>query len=144
MLEIKNLEITYHDVILVVKGVSLIVEEGGMVALLGANGAGKSTILKAVSGVLDLEDGDIEDGTITFDGILFNKKDSHFIVKKGLVQVPEGRLIFDELTVNENLLIGSFLRRDKKEIKKDLEKVLTYFPVLKHLNLTNPLSVWLP
>ncbi|MFH1349312.1 MAG: ABC transporter ATP-binding protein [Pseudomonadota bacterium] len=133
MLEIKNLEITYHDVILVVKGVSLTIKDGDMVALLGANGAGKSTILKAISGVLEVEDGDIEEGSIEFDGIRINNKESHFIVKKGLVQVPEGRRIFDELTVEENIRIGSFMRKDRRQIKEDFEKVLKYFPVLPHL-----------
>ncbi len=133
MLGIKNLEITYHDIILVIKGISLTVKDGSMVALLGANGAGKSTILKAVSGVLEVEDGDIEDGTIDFDGIRLNNKTPHFIVKKGLIQVPEGRRIFDELTVEENIRIGSFLRKDSKKIKEDYENVLAYFPSLVHL-----------
>ena len=133
MLGIKNLEITYHDIILVIKGISLTVKDGSMVALLGANGAGKSTILKAVSGLLEVEDGDIEDGTIDFDGIRLNNKAPHFIVKKGLIQVPEGRRIFDELTVEENIRIGSFLRKDSKKIKKDYENVLAYFPSLVHL-----------
>lgn len=133
MLGIKNLEITYHDIILVIKGISLTVKDGSMVALLGANGAGKSTILKAVSGLLEVEDGDIEDGTIDFDGIRLNNKAPHFIVKKGIIQVPEGRRIFDELTVEENIRIGSFLRKDSKKIKKDYENVLAYFPSLVHL-----------
>ena len=133
MLEINNLEITYHDVLLVVKGVSFKVETGGIVALLGSNGAGKSTILKAMSGILDAQDGDIEDGTIHFDGVLLNNKDSHAIAKMGVVQVPEGRRVFDELTVEENLRIGSFLRQDKKDVKKDFEKVFAYFPVLRNL-----------
>jgi branched-chain amino acid transport system ATP-binding protein len=133
MLEINNLEITYHDVLLVVKGVSLKVETGGIVALLGSNGAGKSTILKAMSGILDAQDGDIEDGTIHFDGVLLNNKNSHSIAKMGLIQVPEGRRIFDELTVEENLRIGSFLRQDKKEVRKDFEKVFAYLPVLRNL-----------
>jgi branched-chain amino acid transport system ATP-binding protein len=135
MLEIKNIEITYLDFIQAVNGVSLAVETGSMVALLGSNGAGKSTVLKAISGILEVEDGDIEEGTIDFDGVRLNKKPPEDIVKMGIIQVLEGRRIFDELTVEENLRVGAFLGKDRRQIKNDYEKVLGFFPILK--NLTN-------
>lgn len=141
MLEIKNLDITYKDFIQVVSGVSLKVMAGSMVALLGSNGAGKSTVLKAVSGILEIEDGDIEEGTIEFEGVRLNKKAAHDIVKLGIIQVPEGRRIFDELTVEENLRAGAFLAKDKKRTKEGYEKALRYFPILK--NLTHRIAGYL-
>ncbi len=141
MLEIKNLDITYQDFMQVVRGVSLKVTTASMVALLGSNGAGKSTVLKAVSGILEIEDGDIEEGNIEFEGVRLNKKDTHDIVKLGIIQVPEGRRIFDELTVKENLRVGAFLVKDKKRIKESYEKALGYFPNLK--NLTNRIAGYL-
>ena len=92
-------------------------------------------MLKAISGILEVEDGDIEEGTIDFDGVRLNKKPPEDIVKMGIIQVLEGRRIFDELTVEENLRVGAFLRKDKRQIKNDYEKVLGFFPILK--NLTN-------
>jgi len=131
MLEVDNVEIIYNDVILAVKGVSLRVSEGKIVTLLGANGAGKSTVLKAISGVLKSQEGEIESGEITY----FNKKLNHVspekIVRMGISQVPEGRRVFQDLTCQENLRVGSFTRRDRQEVTKDIYKVLGYFPALK-------------
>ena len=131
MIELENLEITYNDVILAVKGVSLKVEEGQIVALLGANGAGKSSILKAISGVLDSQDGDIERGSITFDGQRIDRWSAARIVSAGLCHVPEGRRVFTDLTTHENLVMGAYLRRDRKAVKQDVERILEYFPRLR-------------
>jgi branched-chain amino acid transport system ATP-binding protein len=131
MLKIRNIEIVYNDVILAVRGISLEVPQGGIVALLGSNGAGKSTTLKAISGVLDNEEGEIVDGEIEFKGIPLNKKNSKEIVQLGIIQVPEGRLIFDELTLDENLWVGAYHRKDSKRVKEDYQKVMDYFPILR-------------
>ena len=131
MLKIRNIEIVYNDVILAVRGISLEVPQGGIVALLGSNGAGKSTTLKAISGVLDNEEGEIVDGEIEFKGILLNKKNSKEIVQLGIIQVPEGRRIFDELTLDENLWVGAHHRKDSKRVKEDYQKVMEYFPILR-------------
>jgi len=131
LLKLNNVEIVYHDVILVVKGISLEVTDGGIVALLGANGAGKSTTLKAISRVLDSEDGEIVDGTIHFHEHLINGLAAERVVRLGVCQVPEGRQIFDELTVEENLKIGAYTRRDFAEVRKDAERMIEYFPMLK-------------
>jgi branched-chain amino acid transport system ATP-binding protein len=130
MLKITNIEIVYNDVILAVRGISLEVPQGGIIALLGSNGAGKSTILKAISGVLDNEEGEIVDGKIEFEGILLNKKHSKEIVQLGIIQVPEGRRVFDELTVDENLWVGAYHRTDSKKVKEDYQRVMDYFPIL--------------
>ncbi len=141
MLKLNNVEIVYHDVILVVKGISLEVAQGSMVALLGNNGAGKSTTLKAISRVLDSEDGEIVDGTIHFMGTLINNQLAEKVVRLGISQVPEGRRVFDELTVEENLKIGAYIRSDKAAVHRDLDKVLDFFPVLR--SRRNDLSVFL-
>ncbi len=130
MLKLNNVEIVYHDVILVVKGISLEVAEKSIVALLGSNGAGKSTTLKAISRVLDSEDGEIVDGTIQFMDTLLNNHLPEKVVHLGISQVPEGRRVFDELSVEENLKIGAHIRSDKTAVHRDLEKVLSFFPVL--------------
>jgi len=109
-----------------IKGVSLDVEEGDRVTILGANGAGKTTILKTISGVMDPEK-----GTIEFMGQRIDRMDPHKIVRMGISHVPEGREVFHDLTVRENLVMGAFLRKDRGGIQKDLETVHTYFPVLK-------------
>jgi len=109
-----------------IKGVSLDVEEGDIVTILGANGAGKSTILKTISGVMDPEKGTIEFMDQRIDGMSPDK-----IVRMGITQVPEGREIFHDLTVKENLMMGAYLRKDRPETQKDLEIVHDYFPVLK-------------
>jgi branched-chain amino acid transport system ATP-binding protein len=131
MLEVNNIEVVYNDVVLVLKGISLSVQKGDIVALLGANGAGKTTTLKAVSGVLRLQNGDLEGGTITFNGKEIQDDDPDRIVRNGISMVPEGRRIFSDLSVIENLLVGAFTRSDRGEVKKDLDIVLNYFPVLR-------------
>ncbi len=130
MLRLNNIEVIYSDVILVLKGVSLEVPEGKIVALLGANGAGKTTTLKAISGVLRTELGEVTDGSIEFDVLRIDRMDPEAIVRMGIVQVMEGRRLFEHLTVEENLLVGAYARTDQAGIKADLEKVYEYFPKL--------------
>lgn len=132
VLEINNIEVIYNHVILVLKGVSLRVPKGGITALLGGNGAGKSTTLKAISGLLASERGDITKGAITYRGENVNNWSPSDLVKKGVIQVMEGRHCFEHLTVEENLLTGAYTRRDgRASIADDLELVYTYFPRLK-------------
>ena len=131
MLEVNNIEVVYNDVILVLKGISLAVPEGGIVALLGSNGAGKTTTLKAISCLLKMQNGDLEGGTITYDGQAIQDFDPDDVVKLGISMVPEGRRIFSDLTVLENLTVGAFTRVNHKEVRQDLEMVFDYFPVLK-------------
>ncbi len=134
MLELKNIEVVYNEVVLVIKGLSLEVKEGEIVSLLGANGAGKSTTLKAVSGLLKNEDGEVTKGNIRFlDEEITNSNPSE-IVKSGLFQVMEGRRCIADMTVLENLRLGAHTRRDRKNINDDIEKVLNYFPRLKERN----------
>ena len=125
LLEVKDLSVHY-GVIQALKGVSLQVEEGEIVSLIGANGAGKTTILQTISGLLKKSGGDI-----LFMGKSLNKANAKHIVKAGITQVPEGRHIFPEMSVYENLLMGAYLRKDKDGIKKDLEMVYQRFPRLK-------------
>jgi branched-chain amino acid transport system ATP-binding protein len=132
LLAVNNIEVIYDHVILVLKGVSLEVPEGGIVALLGANGAGKSTTLKAISGLLQAERGEITKGGITFRGEDTAHLSPTDLVRRGVVQVMEGRHCFEHLTVEENLLTGAYTRRDgKAAIQRDLELVYGYFPPLK-------------
>jgi branched-chain amino acid transport system ATP-binding protein len=132
LLSVENIEVIYDHVILVLKGVSLDVENGRIVALLGANGAGKSTTLKAISNLLGAERGDVTKGSITFDGERIDKLNPSLVVKRGIVQVMEGRHCFAHLTVEENLLTGAFTRGGARaEIAADLDKVYNYFPRLK-------------
>jgi branched-chain amino acid transport system ATP-binding protein len=133
MLELKNIEVIYNDVILVLKGTSLEVPEGKVVALLGANGAGKTTALKAVSGVLRTELGEVTDGSIVFEGQRIDRLDPEEVVRLGIVQVMEGRRLFEHLSVEDNLFVGAYLRKDSEGIRKDLAKVYDYFPILVHL-----------
>jgi len=130
MLEVKNLEIVYSDVILALRGISLSVPEGGRVALLGANGAGKSTTLRAVSGILRSQDGEIEDGSIEFMGRRIDDLAPEKIVRMGIAHVPEGRGIFPELTVAENLELGGFARKNRGALAQDRQKAFSYFPIL--------------
>ena len=131
-LNVNNIEVIYDHVILVLKGVSFDVPEGGIVALLGANGAGKTTTLKAISNLLRSERGDVTKGSIEYLGERVDQLSSNDLVKKGVVQVMEGRHCFEHLTVEENLLTGAYTRRDgRAEINKDLELVYGYFPLLK-------------
>jgi branched-chain amino acid transport system ATP-binding protein len=129
-LVINNLEVVFNDVILVIKGISLEVSEGAVVALLGANGAGKTTTLKAVSGLLDYENGDITDGSIEFMGKPISSTAPEEIVRMGISHVPEGRRIFTDLSVSENILAGAHTRRDMTAIRSDHQKVVDYFPIL--------------
>ena len=131
-LSINNIEVIYDHVILVLKGVSLEVPEGRIVALLGANGAGKSTTLKAISNLLSAERGDVTKGTIEFKGKRVDKLTTNELVKMGVCQVMEGRHCFQHLTVEENLLTGAFTRKaSRAQIATALEKVYHYFPRLK-------------
>jgi branched-chain amino acid transport system ATP-binding protein len=131
-LSINNIEVIYDHVILVLKGVSLEVQKGKIVALLGANGAGKSTTLKAISNLLRTERGEVTKGSIEFDGKRTDKLTTNDLVKLGVVQVMEGRHCFAHLTVEENLLTGAYTRSlSRTEIKNELEKVYHYFPRLK-------------
>ena len=131
ILKINNIEVKYHEVILVIKGVSIEVPEGGIVALLGANGAGKSTTLKAVSGLLKHEDGRVTDGAIEFMGERIDRLGPEKIAKMGIVQVIEGRRVFEHLTVEQNLKVGAHLRKDGRPVREGLELVYHYFPRLR-------------
>ena len=132
LLSINNIEVIYDHVILVLKGVSLEVPAGGIVALLGANGAGKTTTLKAISNLLRAERGDVTKGSIEFDGQRVDKQTPNELVRKGVIQVMEGRHCFEHLTIEENLLTGAYTRRDgRAAIQKDLEMVYGYFPRLR-------------
>lgn len=133
MLEVNNIEVSYMNVILVLRGISLKVPDGGIVALLGANGAGKTTTLKAISGLLETEEGDVTDGSIMWDGVRIEDMGPEEIVARGIVQVQEGRRIFEHLSTEENLRVGAYIRRDGGNIKDDLEWVYHYFPKLKVL-----------
>ena len=131
ILKVNNIEVKYHEVILVLKGVSIEIPKGGIVALLGANGAGKSTTLKAISGLLKHEDGAVTDGSIEFDGNRIHRKSAEEISKRGIVQVIEGRRVFEHLTVEENIRVGAHRRRKGFPVKEALEKVYHYFPRLR-------------
>lgn len=131
ILELNNIEVIYNNVILVLKGLSLKVKQGTIVALLGSNGAGKSTTLKAISGLLPLEDGEIIEGSITYQGRSLAGMAPHMIVREGIFQVMEGRRIFEDLTVEENLVCGAYTRKNRSDIESDLDKCFNYFPLLK-------------
>ena len=133
MLRLNNIEVIYSDVILVLKGVSLEVPDGKIISLLGANGAGKTTTLKAISGVLYTELGEVTDGSIEFDERRIDGKAPEEIVQMGIVQVMEGRRMFEHLTVEENLRVGAYARKNREAVLKDLESVYRYFPRLKDL-----------
>src|ERR1044071_2099588 len=132
ILTVNNIEVIYDHVILVLKSVSLDVPKGGIVALLGANGAGKTTTLKAISNLLQAERGDVTKGTIEFDGNEVQDLSPNELVRRGCIQVMEGRMCFGHLTVEENLLTGPLPRRDgAAAIRHDLELVYGYFPKLR-------------
>jgi len=132
ILTVNNVEVIYDHVILVLKGVSLTVPRGGIVAILGANGAGKTTTLKAISNLLHAERGEVTKGAIEFEGEQVDHLSPNELVRRGCIQVMEGRHCFGHLTIEENLLTGAFTRRDgNAAIKADLEKIYTYFPRLK-------------
>jgi len=132
VLEVNNIEVIYDHVILVLKGVSFNVPEGGIVALLGANGAGKSTTLKAISNLLRAERGEVTKGSIEFKGARIDDLNPNELVKRGCIQVMEGRHCFEHLTVEENLMTGAFTRADgRRKVAEHLELVYGYFPRLK-------------
>ena len=132
LLNINNIEVIYDHVILVLKGVSLQLQKGGITALLGANGAGKTTTLKAISNLLRAERGEVTKGSIEVDGERVDQMTPNELVKRGVIQVMEGRHCFEHLTVEENLLTGAYTRRDgRAAVANSLEKVYHYFPRLK-------------
>jgi branched-chain amino acid transport system ATP-binding protein len=132
ILEVNNIEVIYNHVVLVLKGVSLQVAKGGIVALLGANGAGKTTTLRAISNLLHGERGEVTKGSIVFDGAAVHASTPNDLVRRGCIQVMEGRHCFGHLTVEENLLTGAYTRRDgSAAVKRELELVYNYFPRLK-------------
>lgn len=131
LLRLNNVEVRYDDVILVLRGLSLEVADGGIAALLGSNGAGKTTTLRAISGLLHVEDGEVADGSIVFDGEEIHETAAHRIVEKGVFQVLEGRRVFEHLTVRENLLAGAHARQGRGvAVEAELERVFAYFPRL--------------
>lgn len=133
MLKLNNIEVTYLNVIRVLHGVSLNVEDGAIIALLGANGAGKSTTLKAISGLLHVEEGEVTDGSIDWNGERIDNRSAEEIGKLGIIQALEGRRVFGHLSTEENLLVGAYHRRDRRAVKQDLNMVYDYFPRLKQL-----------
>jgi branched-chain amino acid transport system ATP-binding protein len=133
MLKLNNIEVTYLNVIRVLHGVSMAVEDGAIIALLGANGAGKSTTLKAISGLLRTEEGEVTDGSIEWNGERIDKKNAEDIGKLGIIQALEGRHVFEHLTAEENLVVGAHNRLDRRAVRQDLEMVYDYFPRLKEL-----------
>jgi branched-chain amino acid transport system ATP-binding protein len=131
MLALKNVEVVYDDVILVLKGLSLEVPDRKIVALLGSNGAGKSTTLKAISGLLHAEEGEVTDGAIELDGKRIEHLAADAIVRRGVFQVMEGRRVFEDLTVDENIVVGGYSRSDRAALRKDHELCFEYFPRLR-------------
>jgi branched-chain amino acid transport system ATP-binding protein len=131
MLDVANLEVVYDEVQLVLRGISLRVPDGHIVALLGSNGAGKTTTLRAISGLLDVHEGEITKGTISFDGKKMNGHHPWDIVTTGITQVMEGRRIFAELTVDENLAAGAYTNASKAETKTAYDRVMGLFPILQ-------------
>ena len=131
LLIVNNIEVVYSHVILVLKGVSLKVKKGGITALLGGNGAGKSTTLKSISNLLASERGEVTKGSVTFSNEYIHALDPAQLVRKGVIQVMEGRHCFEHLTVEENLLTGAYTRSNSREVKEDLERVYNYFPRLR-------------
>jgi branched-chain amino acid transport system ATP-binding protein len=131
MLTLNNVEVIYDGVILVLKGVSLNVREGGITTLLGANGAGKTTTLKAISGLLRAERGEVTKGAIEYGGERIDRLRAYEVVRRGIVQVFEGRRVFEHLTAEENLVAGAHVQPDGQRVKDGIERVFAYFPRLK-------------
>ncbi|MEE2777674.1 MAG: ABC transporter ATP-binding protein [Acidobacteriota bacterium] len=131
MLSLNNVEVIYNDVILVLKGLSLEVVEGKIAALLGTNGAGKSTTLKAISGLLKPEDGEVTDGSIELEGDEIHDLPAEDIVRRGIFQVMEGRRVFEHLSAEENLQAGAYTRKDRGNVRQSLGRVYHFFPRLK-------------
>ncbi len=130
LLAVENLEVVYNDVVLVLRGISLEVPDGKIVALLGTNGAGKTTTLRAITGLLDMHEGDVTKGEITFDGADITDEDPAARVRRGISQVMEGRRVFAEMTVDDNLRAGAYSNRDANLVKEARERVMTLFPKL--------------
>ena len=130
VLAIHNLEVVYSDVVLVLRGVTIDVPEGSIVAVLGPNGAGKTTLLRAITGLLPVHRGKVTKGTIELEGREIQREDAPSIVRSGVAQVMEGRRVFSELTVDENLRAGGFVRRDRASLRQSYQRVLDMFPVL--------------
>jgi len=131
MLSLNSIEVIYDGVILVLKGVSLNVREGGITTLLGANGAGKTTTLKAISGLLRSERGEVTKGSIEFNNERIDRLPPHALVVRGIVQVFEGRRVFEHLTTEENLIAGAHIHSDRRRMSEGIERVYEYFPRLK-------------
>jgi branched-chain amino acid transport system ATP-binding protein len=131
MLQVNNIDVTYMNVIQVLRGVSLEVADGKIVALLGANGAGKTTTLKAISGLLKTEEGEVTDGSIVFDGKRIDRYGPADIAAMGITQVMEGRRVLEHLNVEENLLVFAHHRKDRGQVKSDIDMVFNYFPKIK-------------
>jgi branched-chain amino acid transport system ATP-binding protein len=133
MLQVNNIEVIYMHVIQVLQGVSLEVGDGKIVALLGANGAGKTTTLKAVSGMLKTEEGEVTDGSIDFDGKRIDRYGPESIAAMGITQIMEGRRVLEHLSVEENLFVGAYCRKDRAGVKRDVEMVFDWFPKIRQL-----------
>ena len=130
MLAVENLEVVYNDVVLVLRGISLEVPDGKIVALLGTNGAGKTTTLRAITGLLDMHEGDVTKGDVHFNGVDITEEDPAARVRRGISQVMEGRRVFAEMTVEDNLRAGAHANRDPVRVKESRERVMTLFPQL--------------
>ncbi len=130
MLEVANLEVVYNEVVLVLRGLSIEVPDGQIVALLGANGSGKTTTTRAITGLLDVHEGKVTKGSVTFDGQRIDDMEPSAIVRSGITQVMEGRRVFAELTVDENLVTGGITNSNRAAIAEAHERVMTMFPVL--------------
>jgi branched-chain amino acid transport system ATP-binding protein len=141
MLRVNNIDVVYMNVIQVLRNVSMEVGDGMVVALLGANGAGKTTTLKAVSGMLKTEEGEVVNGEIHFDGKRIERNGPEQIAALGISQAMEGRRVLEHLSVEENLLVGAYCRKDRSGVKRDVEMVFSYFPKIK--NLRNQMSGYL-
>lgn len=131
MLKVNNIEVVYMNVIQVLRGVSLDVGHGKIVALLGVNGVGKTTTLRAISGMLKTEVGKVTNGSIDFEGKRIDRYGPEYIAAMGITQVMEGRRVLEHLSVEENLLVGAYRRKDRIEVKKDIEMIFDWFPNIK-------------
>jgi branched-chain amino acid transport system ATP-binding protein len=133
MLEVNNIEVVYMNVIQVLRGVSLTVADGQIITLLGANGGGKTTTLKAISGMLKTEEGEVTGGSIEFNGRRIDRMGPEKVAVLGISQAMEGRRVLEHLSVEENLLVGAYRRKDRRGVKQDLEMVFDYIPPIKRL-----------
>jgi len=130
MLKVANLEVVYNDVVLVLRGLSIEVRDGQIVALLGANGAGKTTCLRAITGLLDIHEGDVTKGSVTWNGERVDGKDASSIVKAGISQVMEGRRVFAEMSIDDNLRTGAVTNKSSSSVKEAYDRVMDMFPSL--------------